>query len=168
MQQLRQWQTPKGLLQHRRPVVLAICCILGLAATLAACGGIDTGSSFTKSDLIGTWKGGSGGVMQFYADGHLKVERLDLTQDLTGTGRFCGFVSGMGTWQFESSGTSPAHRGVFVDLTLGAPVPANCQQLSYVSAPTGGLFSHGGLKICLFEGGDVCSGPGYSRSSRSP
>ena len=151
-----------------RRVALAICCILSLSVALAACGGIETGPILRKSDLIGTWKDGSGAVMRFYADQHIAVHHLDLTQDPTTTGGFCGFVSGTGTWQFESSGATPVHDGIFVDITLGAPVPEECQLLSYVSAPSGGLFSSGGLEICLFEGGDVCSGPGYSRSSKTP
>ena len=94
-------------------------CLLCLAAAVSACGGIEVGPSLTRSDLIGTWKDGSGGALRFYANHHVEVDRLDLTQAPTTTGGFCGFVSGTGTWQFESSGTSPAHKGVFVDLTLG-------------------------------------------------
>lgn len=159
---------PRG--RRPRPRLAPVVAAFALAVLLASCGSIETGRVVTRTDLMGTWTDHDGGSMTFRADQNVTVHRLDVTDMSDSGGKSCGFVSGSGTWQFDSnegvSGPTPTSytASTFLEIDLSQPVSELCGALSYVSAPSASLLtSSSPLELCLYLGGNVCDGPGSVR-----
>ena len=142
-------------------MLLATGSVLLGATLLASCGWIDTGAPLSPSQVVGTWTGG-GSSLVFTANGAVTVNKIDLSAEQLTNGQTCGVFSGTGSWSFESNTTTQASRGIFVDIELSGTASEICDGVTLVSAP-----GEPNPALCLFLGGNVCSGPVYVRTSRS-